>query len=342
MKGRMAKLFPTILIFLFLSACTGGRVSMGNPSFTLSMTEFVYKTRTPTIVPPTPTSLPTVIPVGTPTEGLPPDLELFNTAFYGNSVIGEIRNNTDTTMVFPIDSRYKETGHPILRISIEAWEWDGWETDYYYYDISAGKGSISIPNTNCFLYPGETGVIIIRNVSDCRDFPENCIKKHEEKTDPPEHIGMRLIGYQDLKTYTMWQDLYHDYHPQAGNLVYEVTSEGIEFNFDLPKSFFKGYRFDYTAWILLYDENGGLINILFNTQLEKILVERDDKYIISGFSRSQFSPSPSFFWSTNYTLESLGWDYTPVDHIRVFVEEQHEFLCGPYTNYDYYDNWVNE
>jgi hypothetical protein len=344
MRGRISRSTGLFFLLMLLSACTGGDLTIGSPtnsnvSVGPSYTSFPSWLPMETIVPSTPTPYSTIIPVNTPTEGPPPDLEVFNVTIYnkqfGNgTIIGEIRNNSASTMVFPIDITKKK--NPILRFIIEAWDWNVSEGEYYSYELSVGRGRVEFPNTNCFLYPGDTGVIIIQNVQNCRDFPVNCVEKQEEISKSPEGIGMRLKGYEDLKTYVPWPNLNPDYHPQAENLEYTITKEKIELSFDLPKTFFKGYSFNYTAWVLLYDKNGGLISILFHTDLEKIFVETENSYHISGESSNSGPMNPDFFQNSNEGLPSGGWDFTNVDHARVLVEEQHEFLCGTYTDYDIY------
>jgi hypothetical protein len=344
--GKRKQLSTAGLFLLFLSACTGGELTMGLPtnsnvSVGPSNTSFPSWYPMETIAPntPTPTPYSTIIPVDTPTEGPPPDLEVFNLTLYshernGGVMIGELRNNTDAAMVFPIDISKKR--NPILRFSAESWYWDVSEGDHYSYEFSVGRGRVEFPNTNCFLYPGETGVIIIDSVGNCQNFPENCIYNAEDIFENPEGIGMRLIGYEDLKTYVPWPNLNPDYHPQAENLEYTITNEKIELSFDLPKTFFKGYSFNYTAWVLLYDKNGGLISILFHTDIEKIFVETNGSYHISGESSNSGPMNPDYFHNSNASLLHGGWDFSKVDHARVFVEEQHEFLCGTYTDYDIY------
>jgi hypothetical protein len=354
MQGWMSRSKGFIFLFIFLSACTAGELTMGistngGSSAIPSSTKLPSRIPTETVDDSTPTLFPTIIPVGTPTEGPPPDLELLNITIYNwergyGSLIGEIRNNTDTPMVFPIDILYKKTGHPILRLTLEAWDWQNQQIgNHYSHEISIGKGSIDMPNTNCFLYPGETGPIIIHSVSDCNAFPENCINKSEEITDAPEGTGIRLVGYQDLKTYTPWPGLYLDYHPQVENLAYSVEDDGIEFSFDVQKDFFKGYDYRYTAWVLLYDKNGGLISILHRSQLEKIFQEKDGLFHISGYSRSSGQYSPQEFRNSNAAMDDqVAWDFTQVDHVRVFVEAAHLFLCTDYADYDLYRNVMKE
>jgi hypothetical protein len=344
MRGRISRSTGYLFLLLMLSACTGGELTLGLPT-NGNVSVGPYNTSMPswnpmeTINPYTPTPYSTIIPINTPTEGPPPDLEVFNMTLYshdsdeisGGALIGEIRNNTDTPMVFPVDIPKKRNS--ILRFTFESWNiW--W--DYFYYELSVGRGRVEFPDTNCFLYPGETGVLIIGGVGDCQEFPDNCVRNEEELKNPPEGIGMRLVGYEDLKTYLPWPNLNPDYHPQAENLKFTIMEEKIELSFDLPKTFFKGYSFNYTAWVLLYDKNGGLVSILFHTDLEKIFVETENSYHISGESSNSGPMNPDYFHNSNASLLRGGWDFSKVDHARVFVEEQHEFLCGTYTDYDIY------
>jgi hypothetical protein len=352
MQGWMSINKGCLFLLFLLSACTSGDLTLDvatniESSAHPSSTKLLSRTPNETS---TPTPLPTIIPVNTPTEGPPPDLELLNTTIYYHdlgvgTLIGEIRNNTDTPMVFPIDPTIKkDKGHPIFRIITEAWDWyQGQYGDYYYHEVSVGKGGTSSPNTNCFLYPGETGPIIIRSVDACHEFPENCVNNHEEIKIAPEGTGMRLVGYQDLKTYIPWPDLYPDYHPQAKNIIFSVKDNRIDFSFDVQKDFFKGYKYNYTAWMLLYNQNGGLISILFNSRLEKILVEKDGLYHISGFTEPVFNAAASYFRNSNSVMGAqIAWNFSQVDHVRVLVEAEQYFLCGMYTNYDFYRQEMEE
>jgi hypothetical protein len=351
---KKGKILLWLILSTVLSACTAGNVTTGistdvGSSAATSSTRLPSRLPTETVDESTPTSFPTIIPVNTPTEGPPPDLELLNTTIYyndsgGGTLIGEIRNNTNAPIVFPIDPLYKkDTAHPILQVTTEAWDWHGWQMgSHYYHEIRIGKGTIDSPNTNCFLYPGETGPIIIRSVSDCRYNSENCVNIKEEIKEAPEGTGMRLVGYEDLKTYTPWPGLYPDYHPQVENLVYSVADYGIEFSFDVQKDFFKGYDYRYTAWVFLYDKTGGLISVLHRSQIEKIFQEKDGMYHISGYSNSTSPYSPQEFRNSNERMGKLAWrNFAQIDHVRVFVESAHLFLCTEYADYDHYRQVMN-
>jgi hypothetical protein len=340
MQGRISKLVGGMVIILILCACTAVGFPTGvdtNPT-DYSRTKTPLTTKIEQVPTATWTLFPTVIPVDIPTEGPPPDLELLNVRIlYGKqgwgSLIGEIRNNTNTTIVFPVD--IAKNKNPFLRLMVESWDWRVDTGNYYYSDFSVGKGRVEFSNSSCFLYPKETGILIIRVTGNCQEFPNNCVEKEEDITTPPEGIGMRLIGYEDLKTYIPWPDLYPDYHPQAENVSYTTRPDGIDFSFDLPKSFFLGYGFHYSAWVLLYDKDGGLISILYTTQMENNIVLQNGFYHVSGFSTKNYSNDTSFR-NSNDGILGYEKDYTDVDHIRVFVESEHAFLCGTYTDYDIY------
>jgi hypothetical protein len=340
-EGFMDKknsLSSTGLFLFFLSACTAGELSSGTPSATPSKTMLPSLTPTETIVP-TPTLLNTVVPIPSPTEGPPPDLELLNISvrYRGNGVgivFGEIRNNTGITMVFPGDGNKDDI--PILRFQMEAWEWDILHLgDYWYNEFSVGWGSTHSPNTNCLLYPGETSIIRIYAGS-CA-YRENCIIEHTKINEPPEATGMQLLGYQDLKTYIPWPDLYQGYHPQVENLEYSITNHRIEFGFDLPKSIFNPY-YNFMTRVVAYDKSGKILGFLYRGYTEEIKIDNGgDDYHITGYFGTTSDTDPGR--TDLFRGDLLDEDLDRIDHIQVMVEKQHTYLCYSYR-YDLYRKYI--
>jgi hypothetical protein len=232
-------------------------------------------------------------------------------------------------MVFPRDIGQEHT--PILRFSVEAWDWDGIWGDYWHYEFSVGSGHDYGWNTGCFLYPQETGVFRV-NVGSCADYPENCISEHAFSEKPPEATGMRLMGYQDLKTYIPWPDLYPDYHLQVENPYFSVIDQRIAFGFELPKSFFNP-NYEYLTWVIVYDENGKMLGILSKSNSEELFIDNGgDTYHISGYHAPELDPGT--FVKDYFQGDLLDEDYDRIDHIRVMVEKEHKSLC--------HDNWYDD
>jgi hypothetical protein len=341
MKRWTVKMRGGLLVLLLLSACTAGELTMGfpengNSSHDPSRTKLPSLTPTETIDASTPTPLNTIIPIPSPTEGTPPDVELLNLTLRYNGggdgfLFGEIRNNTDTAIVFP------RTDISILRLQINAWELTPWGGTLWHHEFSVNKGSINTPTTNCLLYPGESGFIRV-DTPRCQAYPDNCISGWTELDEPPAATGMQLLGYQDLKTYIPWPDLSPIYHPQVQNLEYSLTDQRLEFGFDLPKSIFHPI-YDFLTWIVLYDENGEVLGDLYKGYSELLRTDNGgDSYHIAGYYDL-------------YPVSPIGEDYfrgdvpdeyfKRIDHIRVMLEMQHLYLCN-YNRYDDYREWMME
>jgi hypothetical protein len=327
-----------LLAILFLSACSAGSLTMGvptheEPSITVSTTPLSSRTLTAKS---TPTQLPTLVAIPSPTEGPTPDLELLNLHLQydgdgGGLLFGEIRNNTDTTIVFP--------GAPILRLTMDAWTWNGWGGYYRHHEFSVDKGSEGYWITGCFLYPGETGLIRATSPN-CQNYPDNCISTSTFIETPPKATGIQLVGYQDLKTYIPWPDLYAGYHPQAENVVFALKDRRIEFSFELPKRLFNPW-YDFTTWVVAYDAQGSMLGIISKMRSQKSAMDTGGvTYKIWGYyapKPDQWDVRDEYFLLSNIQVE----DINRIDHIKVMVEMRHKFLCN-YNSYDSYREWMAE
>jgi hypothetical protein len=341
MKRWVKKIQGGLLILLSLSACTAGGLTMGlptnrNSSVAPSRTKLPSLTPTETIDESTPTMINTIVAIPSPTEGAPPDVELVNLSLRYNGggdgfLFGEIRNNTDTTIIFP------GYGIPILRLQINAWELTPWGATLWHHEFSVEKGPITFPTTNCILYPGESGLIRVYTPR-CQAYPDNCISGWTELDEPPEATGMQLVGYQELKSYIPWPDLSPIYHPQVQNLEYSLTDRRIEFGFDLPKSLFNP-MYDFLTWIVLYAENGEVLGDLYKGRSEILKVDNGgNSYHIAGY----YDLYPTSPIGEDYFLGDISDElFSRIDHIRVMVEMQHDFLCNE-DWYDKYREWMAE
>jgi hypothetical protein len=329
------------LFLIFLSACTAGELSAGNPSVTPTKTMFPSLPPTETVYASTPTSINTIVALPSPTEGPPPDLELLNlTLRYrgkGSGLLfGEIRNNTDTAMVFPLNDKYRDI--PILRFQKKAWETNGVLTSYWFSDFKIGRGKDEGWHTSCFLYPGEIGLFYLDSFACQNVLDTECKSDSGIIEGVPEATGLQLVGYQDLKTYIPWPDLYTGYHPQVENLEFTVTEKRLEFGFDLPKKLFDPF-YDFMIWVVVYDKDGRMLGILSHPDSENIVVDNGgDTYHIAGFTPTKANTDLS---GNYFQGNMLDEDFKRIDHLQVMVEMQHVYLCS-YNWYDRYREWVKE
>jgi hypothetical protein len=341
MKGWTTKMRGGLLLLIFLSACTAGELTMGLPSnrsssTVPSRTRLPSLTLTETIDASTPTPLNTIVPIPSPTEGSPPDVELLNLTLRYNGggdgfLFGEIRNNTGTAIVFP------RNGISILRLQINALDLLGGSGTLWHHEFSVDKGSINSPTTNCLLYPGESGLIRVFTPR-CQGYPDNCISGWTDLDEPPAATGMQLVGYQDLNTYIPWPDLSPMYHPQVQNLEFSLTDRRLEFGFDLPKSIFHP-MYDFLTWVVIYDEHGEVLGDLYKGNSELIRTDNGgDSYHIAGYyDPHPVSPIGEDFFRGDIPDEK----FSQIDHIRVMLEMQHSYLCY-YDRYDDYREWMAE
>jgi hypothetical protein len=222
MRGWISKQ-GSLLVLIFLSACMAENLTMGlptngNPSLSSSKINYPSITPTEAVDVSTPTLINTVVALPSPTEGPTPDLELLNLLlrYRGNgngSLFGEIRNNTDSAMVFPINDNRQDI--PILRFQTKAWDKKGIFAAFWNDEFSIGRGFDEGWHTSCFLYPGETGLFRMDGFGCQNELDTNCKAEHTFTEGIPEFTGIQLVGYQDLKTYIPWPDLYPGYHPQV-------------------------------------------------------------------------------------------------------------------------------
>ncbi len=340
MTGWTRKIRGSLLIFLLLSACAAGGLTGNSPSATPSITDLPSNTPTETIVP-TPTLINTIVALPSPTKGPPPDLELLNLTLRDNgdgwgSLFGEIRNNTNSAMVFPINEQRQDI--PILRFQTKAWESNGVLTAYWFEDFSIGKGNDESWHTSCFLYPGETGPFRIDAFGCQNELDTGCKSDFGMVEGIPEATGMQLVGYQDLKTYIPWPDLYPGYHPQVENLEFTATEDSLEFGFDI---LIKNYdpHYDITSWVFVYDENNNILGILnMHASQEYSIDTGEGTFHIDGYIRigAGLGQKGTRFYGT-----LLNEDYKNIDHLRVWIEFQHIFLCQ-YYRYDDYREYMKE
>jgi hypothetical protein len=202
---------------------------------------------------------------------------------------------------------------------------------------------------NCILYPGETGIVAFTSEADRPEVNPD-LPKDEILSDHPPQQGTRLIDYQaffrrwkDLKQqypfdqeyYGYPEDLYEGYHPAAENLSFRIEGARIivEFGVDVDLPSFGGH---FTAsWMVLYDIQGKIINILFSDPTYCMGVGCFDSRMYHLFgvgSNSHVARDPTI--SPNvYTdwwkpiIEMTEEQLQQVDHIRVLNELQNYSMC---------------
>jgi hypothetical protein len=339
MQGRMNSGRAGVIVLLFVAACgaSGGMTQVANGTavdHSPSASSTLKPTRTP-VTPTVPMVVNTIVAIPSPTEGAPPDLELVNATIrydgYGSGYLfAGIRNNTDSAMVFR--SPKGEDDYPLFRFYINAWDWSEINGIYWIYEFEV---SYMGPNTNCFLYPGETGVLQTEPTS-CAQDKKNCTYESDFLNKPPAATGMQLVGYEVIENYESWPGLETEYHPHAENIEFSAENYKIQFGFDLPKSFFNDLAwYDYPAWVMIIGKDGGTLEILFRENISDILTEMDDTtWRINGFYKTESSTEESGPGRFLGYLPDKYWDQ--IDHIEVFVEKQHDFLCGNYQDFNYY------
>jgi hypothetical protein len=339
----MRKLFVHIPVWLLLpllvSCMTGSMTPGATPTGAPSTQTAAAFTPSPTdTVTPAPTE--TYTPTATPTPGPPPDLELLNVTIDGDdNLMGEIRNNTDQPMILP-------PREPAFRFWFEEWQDFGSLTGYYHNifspaDVEPGDDAYS-KVMNCILYPGEKGVIAF-DIGPVLSRCEGCATR-ERIPAPPVKTGYDLIRYESF--FFKWEELrdhsiYSEYpaefgshyHPSADNLTYRIEGSAIFINFDtnlLLPIYMRGWNF--VSWIILYDSNGSIVNILYSLTIPVDGPSTSGNYHIVGVGSEQWSSSWNSlgdivqWWKPKSELTADALQR--VDHIRVLFEINDSFICG--------------
>jgi hypothetical protein len=241
-------------------------------------------------------------------------------------------------MIFP----GRESG---LRLDFEEWGHYG----KYYHDIYSAfivPEDVYFKKMNCILYPGETGVVTFDLSQICLELGGCQGPAGEDLTSPPKQLGYQLIGYQGL--YRRWEDLKDKYpfkreypaeldkryQPLADNLVYSIRYSEISINFDI-KLFIPKYvtLFYESSWIVLYDNGGQIINILYSRLTSYMTEYLSGIYHIYGVGTGSNLPLTQWTTPDVYTQRWKPMIYlTPedlqrVDHIRVLNETQDDEIC---------------
>jgi hypothetical protein len=334
---------------LMLAGCTAGPLTATGPaSPSVSQTRAPTRTEAPPpTVTPTATEIPTVVPVVTPSPGPKPELELVNVTIVNDMpwafiFMGEIKNNTDEPMIF----NEREFG---LHLTFERW-WE-WANVYHgLMEVNLRPLNSMFQVMNCIIYPGETGVVAFNTRAVC---PNNtyCPRTEEIITEPLHQEGTRLIGYEAF--YRRWADLkrqypfdreyngypeelYEGYHPAVENISYRMEGERIVLEFDVDIIFPAYGHHDTASWMILYDAEGKIINILFADPIycEGVGCFISRTYHLFGIGSNLYidrrpTVAPDVFtdwWKP--IMELTEEQLQLVDHIRVLNELQNFSMCS--------------
>jgi hypothetical protein len=319
--GHIRKASCDILLMVCFTACsispkttTGeNRVSTQtiNDKPSITQTESLAPSITPTL---------TI----TPTIGPPPDLELTNVTIYPDTfdkagqdyfLMGRVRNNTESIMTF---SDYDL----VFKFIFEIWEYNSafFALDYvhvkYLEEVTLG---IDISRKmNCILYPGDEGVFYYETISNRTDYLLDETVK--------EYNGPLGIWYTYESYYHTEPNLPLYYHPKTENIVFSKENGELIFDYDIvdmpnllnPSNVSRVY-----SWLILYDRNGKIINIL-----KKWLAEMPGLTYGGTFhvhSETGVSPNEMAYFHPVYKLTPEMIEN--VDHLEVLNEFEEMDTC---------------
>jgi hypothetical protein len=320
--------FITLAVILgqtLLPACGMGTGPAATGQVLTPLPSYTRAKPTSTPIPPTVTSTNTWIPSSTPTVGPPPDLELMNvsiiptgdtadlkTDFY---LLGRVRNNTDQIMWF----NYKDVP---IKFTFERWGYDSGMGEYFH-DIYGDAPKMSYDPDyyrimNCFLYPGDIGVIMFKTPAESTSRDFHWVEQHDGPS------GLWLLSYESF--YKVKPDLRLDWHPKAENLEYSIKDGALEFTFDIyvPESERGVYSF-LKSWTILMDKDGEIINILYKNLDQMGGMTGGTTYHVHATTATPQSDR------MNYLIPKMK--ITPemidqIDSIEIFAEEEDGDICS--------------
>jgi hypothetical protein len=273
----------------------------------------------------TSTATKTWLPSTTPTMGPPPDVELVNISVFPEfgdfnntgqdyTLLGRVRNNTDQIMVFPFQTR-------IFNFTFEIWEYDfGYAKNYLHQNYSEDIEQYSDYNRriNCFLYPGDEGVFMYTTKP---FYADHILRDYSQSHDGPLGIWYTYEGF-----YNVNPDIPLDYHPSAENLVFEIKNGILNFDFDVyvpdPKK--RGFAL-LISYLILFDKEGKIINILKKDIFEFGGVKKGDTFHVHGTTATSMSDRQNRFV---HTIKMTNEMIERIDHIEVFSEFETDSTCG--------------
>jgi len=280
----------------------------------------------------------TITSTVTQTIGPPPDLELKDVTIYPETtfelrqryyLMGKVRNNTNSTMVF--NGKFVA-----FRFNIEVWEYDKFDKegssvyDFFHmkftHDFWPGY-DWDFQSMNCFLFPGEEGVVFFD--INYTDAPDDERGHFIEKYDGP--IG---LWYSYESYYETNPNIPSAYRIPAENIYFRKVEDVVEFGFDVDLSekhiFYTGLIYAHSAWVLLYDKDGKIINIYYRWI--------NDYPGYDGKSQAHIASRTGLVNTNDYYFRPLIKNMTPemverTDHIEVMTEIEEAPICSS----DYWD-----
>jgi hypothetical protein len=328
MMGKVKTIL--FLIGLFLTSCSVSPEPVGsinNPTNSPVLPSKPISTNTIAL---TPTPDRTEIPGFTPTEGPAPDLEIVNFTLDDDmNLMADIRNNTQETMIFL-------KGETVFEFYIDLYEK---QLHDLFGPMIIDAGGSDDKYLSCVLYPGEIGVLSVN------PYHKGCATGGcpgtREELDPPlqqkvVHMNRYTSYYKtwdDIKEKFSadWDPFFDGFNPKPENIIYEVQGEKIRVQFDLDIVFPNLDRSQYTvqSWIVLYDEQGQIINILSSyLDMTDELYFTPGRYHIDGIgSNRNCSPSSPAEQCWKGQVKMTDENMSRLDHMRIFVDLNESKLC---------------
>jgi hypothetical protein len=318
-KNRIQKTIAFFALTAVLAGCSLNGIGITGQPTSVQPSE----TRVPPTDTPAPTLTQTATPTITPTATKVPDLEIFNSRWVDNPdnngglyLLGNIRNNTDTTMMMP-SREYAFT------LNIDEYHTFGDGFVHYAYGPLGIMPGVEVPKSNCILYPHEKGVIF-SDVTFMDKMP-GFFSKREEINKYDGNIG---IFYTYTSAYKPAPALPTTYHPQAENVTFHIADGNIYFEYDINvpapkhKETEKGMV---RGFLTMYDRDGKIINFLYHEDIAYYLPwEHPYDNTVHMQGESPWGDVP-VHWS--YLMRITNDQLQKVDHIELLFETQYEGIC---------------
>jgi hypothetical protein len=336
MRNRAAGIVFLAVSMLLAGGCaqangTAGTFSSNgqNPIPTGTRTPKPTATLTQTVTPP---------PTFTPTSSIPRDLELKDVSIYPQTfdavgqwyyLFGRIRNNTDTTMTFSDRDLVFEFTFEVWAYNSETFAQEFWHAKYNEELRLKPQGYRQM---NCILYPGEEGVFYYWTNSNRGPYLiEETMK---------DYSGPLGIWYS-YKSYSYPEpDLPTHYHPGTENLTFTKENGELIFDYDIVdipriKHLDIAYRSGMFTWVILYDQDGKILYILWDVLPSLLGGEHFDEYSATYHVHSDTaypSSRPEYFHRAFDSYKLTPEIIAQVDHLEAFTEFEEEGTCMKYRS----------
>ena len=270
-----------------------------------------------------PTDTKTLTPTITPTIGPPPDLEFVNPMAYPEHknavgddyyILGRIRNNTDQIMVFFWDDI-------VFRFSLEAWQRNTDGTGYFYhskYIDEAVRSGESTKTMNCILYPGDEGVYYYHTRSNRKEYI-----LWEDKESYDGALGLSILSYESF--YRTNPELPPNLHLAIENTKFQKVNGDLDYEFDVLKIPQKMSDNSYDAtliytWVILYDSQERIINILFRDIGGIPGLKRGEDFHIHGNTSASYSDKEKYFRPVRDITSDMVDNVTRIEVLTEYTE----------------------